>query len=349
MDLSKAISETVGRRGIEVVRDRKFVDLLDAAGAFDEEPPVSRHIMTELLDGGFGELIYGLTKKRNDNWSKIVDKTLSDFATMSGYKDELIYSMGTVLLRSTGFEYCAPDMLTHDEDASAKRKKKFGIITVGVGALILFGIWQGFAYTSSWNERRDFAWTMHLANEAYTKGDYTHALSLCQKAENDYNASFRTNSYKKEAREKATEISDRIITKWQNEVQPLLESGNVVKAKIITKELPQNLITEGTGGTMYLMLSEQIDNRLNTKAMETVDALFTDIYLHHGVLSASGKKMLEEHLKVLPDNYWLKFLKKKRNEEQIKKNNQDFASVSDLCYFARVGQRRHQRCRFNRL
>lgn len=196
-------------------------------------------------------------------------------------------------------------------ERAAKKKKRNIIISSAAGLALLIGGWQGFSYTSSADARAAYGSTMSTANAEYAKGNYSEALTLFQKAENDYDASYSSSTYKGEAHNKALEATDKIISNWENQVKSLLQSKHVAKAKAITLALPSNLVMEGAAGERYNTLSEQIDNDLATRTTEIVDELLNDIYAHQGKLSDTGKQELEEMIKVIPDNYWLNFIMEK--------------------------------------
>lgn len=196
-------------------------------------------------------------------------------------------------------------------ERAAKKKKRNIIISSAAGLALLIGGWQGISYTSSADARAAYESTMSTANAEYAKGNYSEALTLFQKAENDYDASYSSSTYKGEAHNKALEATDKIISNWENQVKSLLQSKHVAKAKAITLALPSNLVMEGAAGERYNTLSEQIDNDLATRTTEIVDELLNDIYAHQGKLSDTGKQELEEMIKVIPDNYWLDFIMEK--------------------------------------
>lgn len=196
-------------------------------------------------------------------------------------------------------------------ERAAKKKKRNIIISSAAGLALLIGGWQGISYTSSADARAAYESTMSTANAEYAKGNYSEALTLFQKAENDYDASYSSSTYKGEAHNKALEATDKIISNWENQVKSLLQSKHVAKAKAITLALPSNLVMEGAAGERYNTLSEQIDNYLATRTTEIVDELLNDIYAHQGKLSDTGKQELEEMIKVIPDNYWLNFIMEK--------------------------------------
>lgn len=204
------------------------------------------------------------------------------------------------------------DKLSKERELRAsKRKKKNVIVSAVAGVALLIGGWQGVSYTSSADAREVYETTMASANAEYAQGNYIAALNLFQKAENDYNASYSASSYKGEAHAKAVETSDKIIANWEEKVRPLLQSKKVAQAKALTLALPTNLVLDGNSEQVFKSISEQIDSDLVTRTTEMVDELLNDIYTHQGKLSEAGKAELDEMIKVVPDNYWLNFIKEK--------------------------------------
>lgn len=204
------------------------------------------------------------------------------------------------------------DKLSKDREVRAsKRKKRNTIVSAVAGVALLIGGWQGISYTSSADARAAYEATMASAKAEYAQGDYIAALDLFQKAENDYDASYSSSSYKGEAHAKAVETSDKIIANWEEKVSPLLQSKKVAQAKLLTLALPANLVLEGNSEQTFKSLSEQIDSDLATSTTEMVDELLNDIFTHQGKLSEAGKAELDEMIKVVPDNYWLNFIKEK--------------------------------------
>ncbi|MBD5221431.1 MAG: hypothetical protein HDS70_03570 [Bacteroidales bacterium] len=204
------------------------------------------------------------------------------------------------------------DKLSKEREAKASKRKKRNIIASAVaGAALLIGGWQGISYTSSADARKAYETTMATANAEYAQGNYIAALDLFQKAENDYDASYSSSSYKGEAHAKAVEISDKIIADWEEKVRPLLKSKKVTQAKALTLALPANLVLDGNSEQVFKSISDQINSDLATRVTEMVDVLLNDIYTHQGKLSEAGKTELNEMIKIVPDNYWLNFIKEK--------------------------------------
>lgn len=204
------------------------------------------------------------------------------------------------------------DKLSKDREVRAsKRKKRNVVVSAVAGVALLIGGWQGISYTSSADARAAYETTMASAKAEYAQGNYTAALDLFQKAENDYDASYSSSSYKGEAHAKAVETSDKIIANWEEKVRPLLQSKKVAQAKALTLALPTNLVLDGNSEQAFKSISEQIDSDLATRTTEMANELLNDIYTHQGKLSEAGKAELDEMIKVVPDNYWLNFIKEK--------------------------------------
>ena len=261
-----------------------------------------------------------LTQLKNDYLYRLLEL---DHSTKSGEVDfsdtvlkdtcRKLINLGSLLGKNME-QWCNTEndkLVTEREIRAAKRKKRNVIVSTVAGVTLLIGSWQGFSYTSSADARKAYELTMAAANTEYEQGNYMAALDLFQKAENDYDASYSSSSYKGEAHAMVVEISDKIIADWEEDVRPLLQSRKVVQAKILTFDLPKNLVLVGNSEQVFKSLSEQIDADLAARTTEIVDELLNDIYIHHGKLSEAGKAGLDEMMKVVPDNYWLNFIKEK--------------------------------------
>lgn len=274
--------------------------------AFKSSPMSARSGVLDQLKNEYSACLTELDKGTKTGDIDFTDSELKEV------RRKLI-NLGT-LLRQDMAKWCDSEnekLAKLRSERAAKKKKRNIIISSAAGLALLIGGWQGISYTSSADARAAYESTMSTANAEYAKGNYSEALTLFQKAENDYDASYSSSTYKGEAHNKALEATDKIISNWENQVKSLLQSKHVAKAKAITLALPSNLVMEGAAGKRYNTLSEQIDNDLATRTTEIVDELLNDIYAHQGKLSGTGKQELEEMIKVIPDNYWLNFIMEK--------------------------------------
>ena len=117
MNLIDAIKDLISKKGISVVDTKQFVNVLDDVGAFKNEPAASKKVMKGLMDSGFGALVLQYSKKKESNWQNVVRKAVADYASKSGYKDELINNIAAAILYSAG----VISELPKTETASASR------------------------------------------------------------------------------------------------------------------------------------------------------------------------------------------------------------------------------------
>ena len=190
----------------------------------------------------------------------------------------------------------------------SKRKKRNIIISTAAGIALLIGGGQTVSYTSSADARAHYEEVMASGDREFTKGNYIVALDLFQKAENDYNASYSSASYKNAAHEKAVEATDKIISEWKEQVTPLLDKNRVARAKTLTLALPANLVFSGNTEAEFKTLVSKIDEDLERRTATIIDEMLADVYAHQGKLSPSAKEELAEMIKVVPNNYWLNFI-----------------------------------------
>lgn len=274
--------------------------------ASKSSPVSARNGVLDQLKNDYLTRLTQLDKSTKSGEIDFSDKTLCET------RRKLI-NLGTLLGKNME-QWCDSEnerLSTERISRAAKKKKRNIIVSSVAGIALLIGGWQGISYTSSADARAAYEATMASANAEYANGNYATALNLFQKAENEYNASYSASSYKGDAHAKAIEASDKIISNWADKVKPLLQSKKVAQAKALTLALPTNLVFDGNTEQTFKSLSEQIDKDMATRTTEIVDELLNDIYVHHGSLSESGKQELDEMIKVVPDNYWLNFIKEK--------------------------------------
>ena len=106
---------------------------------------------------------------------------------------------------------------------------------------------------------------MTSGNTEMSKGNYAAAITLFQKAENEYDASYSSSTYKKEAHSKAAEASDKVIAEWVNQVTPFDKGSSTGESKTFNNGSPTNLVLEGSSEDTYKNITQQIDNSLSTR------------------------------------------------------------------------------------
>ena len=310
------------------------------------------NVVSDLL--AIEKKIIAIGKRKNENKQSWIDKTKSDFlasksspiSARNGVLDQLkneyltklnsldketktgeidfsdselseirrkLINLGT-LLNQNMVTWCDSEnnhVTEEREKRFSRRKKRNVIISSVAGLALIIGGGNLISYTSSSDARATYEATMTSGNTEMSKGNYAAAITLFQKAENEYDASYSSSTYKKEAHSKAAEASDKVIAEWVNQVTPLIKEVRPAKAKLLTMALPTNLVLEGSSEDTYKNITQQIDNSLSTRTSAIVDQLLNEIYTNNGKLSESSKQELDEMIEVISDNYWLNFIKEK--------------------------------------
>lgn len=310
------------------------------------------NVVSDLL--AIEKKIIAIGKRKNEDKQSWIDKTKSDFlasksspiSARNGVLDQLkneyltklnsldketktgeidfsnselsetrrkLINLGT-LLNQNMVAWCNSEnkRVTEEREKRFSKRKKCNVIISSVAGLaLIIGGGNLISYTSSSEARATYEATMTSGNTEMSNGNYAAAITLFQKAENEYDASYSSSTYKKEAHSKAAEASDKVIAEWVNQVTPLIKEDRPVKAKLITMALPTNLVLEGRSEDTYKNITQQIDNSFSARTSAIVDHLLNEIYTNNGKLSESSKQELDEMIEVIPDNYWLNFIKEK--------------------------------------
>lgn len=310
------------------------------------------NVVSDLL--AIEKKILAIGKRKNEDKQSWIDKTKSDFlasksspiSARNGVIDQLkneylirlnsldketktgeidfsdselseirrkLINLGT-LLNQNMVTWCDSENIRVTEERDkrfSKRKKRNIILSSVAGLALIIGGGNLISYTSSSEARATYEATMTSGNTEMSKGNYAAAITLFQKAENEYDASYSSSTYKKDAHSRAAEASDKVIAEWVNQVTPLIKENRPAKAKLLTMALPTNLVLEGSSEDTYKNITQQIDNSLSARTSAIVDQLLNEIYTNSGKLSESSKQELNEMIEVIPDNYWLNFIKEK--------------------------------------
>lgn len=102
MILHECIKDLISSSGVEIVRKRQFVNILDDMGAFKQEAGASKRVLKGLLQSGFADVLCAITDTADDSWRNKVSKCTTQYAATSGYQEELIGRMADHLLYGAG-------------------------------------------------------------------------------------------------------------------------------------------------------------------------------------------------------------------------------------------------------
>ncbi len=180
-----------------------------------------------------------LTKLNSlDKETKTGEIDFSD-SELSEIRRKLI-NLGT-LLNQNMVTWCDSENNSCDRGKGKKifqAQKRNVIISSVAGLALIIGGGNLISYTSSSDARATYEATMTSGNTEMSKGNYAAAITLFQKAENEYDASYSSSTYKKEAHSKAAEASDKVIAEWVNQVTPLIKEVRPAKAKLFNNGSP---------------------------------------------------------------------------------------------------------------
>lgn len=302
----------------------QLVNSLDDFGEFRDRPPASKRVMAGLIDSGFGDLLRSIHARREPNWKNSVRKCVANYSTASGYKDDLINEVALLLITAVGITDIekssppsvgtgpAPKNASRGQNKGKNGRKRF-IISVAVIATIvlIICIVQGILYYYSADACKQFDYTMAQATAQIDKGNYDAALDLFIKAGEEYKAYYMPGWHRQQAKNGARKATRLIINDWEGKVRTLLNSRKEVKAKLLTQDLPENLVFDQHTEARFNSISQKIDTAFYDRASLMVNDLLKEIYQGKGRLSDSTKCELDEAVKALPDDYWLNFIKKK--------------------------------------
>lgn len=227
MNLIDAIKYLISKKGISIVDTKQFVNVLDDVGAFKNEPAASKKVMKGLMDSGFGALVLQYSKKKDSNWQNVVRKAIADYASKSGYKDELINNIAAAILYSAGII----SELPKTEAASASRSS---------------------VVNPSKNQIKDPKELMYALKKEYVSA--LKELLIIKSDEFGFNYGFfsteaNTKLYVIESKIKlvARELDDRDIERWlYNERQKVLDQNrpNTSDVNRAINDIMSNLIRE---------------------------------------------------------------------------------------------------------
>lgn len=179
--------------------------------------------------------------------------------------------------------------------------KKIGI-PAAILAVISFG---SINYISSIDDIEKYEQTMSAGDEKIKQGDYTAAFSLYQQAKNEYDGGWMKSSYENDAQAKIDENIELLISNCEGAIYAK-EYG---KAHDILEQIPENLIEKGSKESDALsVIKENISKAVDTE----MENLIQNISANNGKMDAEGEKLLDNLLKLSPDDYWLNFIKNKQ-------------------------------------
>lgn len=170
---------------------------------------------------------------------------------------------------------------------------------------IIFILLVAISWINSSKSREHFNKLMDEASEMSERGNYTSALGLYQEAGSSYqDDEFLSSFYQGQADDAIKNTVANICAK----VEELASSKDFSSAQKELASMPQEAI-EIDSETKLLV--EQTTEKLKQAASDSRDVLMENVSTNGGKLDHGGEDILNEALKVVPDDYWLNIIKKK--------------------------------------
>lgn len=173
--------------------------------------------------------------------------------------------------------------------------------------VIISIIIEGGRYVSSINELKEYNSYMAKGEEYMAKGNYSEAYEAFAAAGKEYDGVFANASKKKEATEKLTYAITPLFKSTIATSKELVSTGRYAAAKEALNELEQYPFDSEMRNTLS---NEQkyLENSIEKAISDGKNTLLTIISTKGRKLDAKTRELLDELLKVAPDDYWLNFV-----------------------------------------
>jgi hypothetical protein len=209
-------------------------------------------------------------------------------------------------LKTSDSDWCIQErekvLQAHHKDTSSLRVKVY--ITVAlIVTIILFGGLNGISYVLSLGKIETFNQTVQKGDSYVSSGLYDQAFASYLEAYTNYDA-FNRSSYKENAFQKMEKVTDKLIEKGKSDNSYLLQAKEALNS-LIQLDIPSSVrasLQEKLDG-----VEQDIINRVNNGR----NTLILNVSANKGKLNEAGKKLLDELMKLSPDDYWLNFIKNK--------------------------------------
>lgn len=319
--LPQAIKTIVDHYGKDVLNDVRLVNIMSDVMSLDDSLAV-KNTFREIINLGYGKKILSLVSAKGDVKMKvrIYAKGIAD---TKGYNEVIVQYVLYSLLYGIGL--CQEPYLRNSEKKSTPANHRtpqtsykkisekdddrshFSKIIKGFLAFLIFvgGIYIYLYYNSS-ADREQFENKVFSGNSFLSSGDYTNAVESYKDAYNSYNA-LNSSSYKEDALEKIDAVADKLIKEGETNNESLMKACQVIDSELQLKlddKDKERLTTKKN--ELENVIKERTDNGRNT--------LIMNLSANHGKLDEAGIKLLEDLLKLSPNDYWLNFIKKKSYE-----------------------------------
>jgi hypothetical protein len=179
--------------------------------------------------------------------------------------------------------------------------------------IITTSLYHGVTYLSSKDSIEQYNDCILSADKLMNDGAYIEAIALYEKAHDEYNGSYKTDSYKNGALTKKENACSKLLEQKTESSNTLFNSGKykeslneleAIKPYMITNQLLSSYNKTVTG----------LNTQIKTAVKRETNTIILNISTNRGKLDASGKKLLNSLLEVAPEDYWLNIIKTKQQK-----------------------------------
>ena len=209
-------------------------------------------------------------------------------------------------LKTKDYEWCKQEkekiLLSHQKDTSSLKRKAYSKVAAAAAALIIGGS-VGTSYVSSLGDMNTFNQTIQKGDGFMSTGSYDQAISTYTDAFNNYDA-FNSGSYKEDALSKIEEATDKLVEEGKADNTSLFQAHEAIQSEL-------SLDIPSADRNKFQNKLKIVEDEIAQRVEKGHNTLALNISSNNGKLNEEGKKLLEELLKLSPNDYWLNFIKNK--------------------------------------
>ena len=179
--------------------------------------------------------------------------------------------------------------------------------------IITTSLYHGVTYLSSKDSIEQYNNCIASADKCMNDGNIVEAITLYEKAHDEYNASYKTDSYKNSALEKKENACSKLLQQKVDSSSALFNSGKY-KESINELEAIKPYMTTNQLLSSYNKAVSGLNTQIKIAVKRETNTIILNISTNRGKLDASGKKLLNSLLEVAPEDYWLNIIKKKQQK-----------------------------------
>ena len=153
--------------------------------------------------------------------------------------------------------------------------------------------------------------TLLEAENYIEEQSYIKSIETFKLAQTQYNGSFNTEGYKKDALLKKENACKLLFEQKNMLAQEHFSKGEYLQSKKDLDSIKIYMITPALQ-TNYALEYENLNQQIESAIEKDKNTIILNIASNNGKLNASGKKLLKQLLEISPEDYWLNIIQKKQ-------------------------------------